>query len=158
MEFNCPVCNKAGLPDFTATHTFCPQCNSDLKPFLLLHAISASKPQQPVRIVLIAFVAIACVLAYLLMYSINEKQKLIATHTAATQQFRDTLQSIRTGVITNPNIVSIRYKVKKGDYPAKIAVFFYNDWAMYKKIEADNNLHQPYILKVGQILTIKINQ
>lgn len=158
MDFNCPVCNKAGLPDFTATHTFCPQCNSDLKPFLLLHSISTSKPQQSIRLVLILFVAITCVLAYLLMNSINEKQKFIASNTAATQQYRDTIQSIRTDVITNPNNVSIRYKVKKGDYPAKIAKFFYNDWSMYKKIERDNNLHQPYILKVGQILIIKINQ
>jgi nucleoid-associated protein YgaU len=92
------------------------------------------------------------------MNSINEKQKFIASNTAATQQYRDTIQSIRTDVITNPNNVSIRYKVKKGDYPAKIAKFFYNDWSMYKKIERDNNLHQPYILKVGQILIIKINQ
>ena len=51
---------------------------------------------------------------------------------------------------------SIQYKVKNGDCPSKIALFFYNDWKMYKKIEADNNLTQPYILKVGQLLTIKL--
>jgi hypothetical protein len=46
----------------------------------------------------------------------------------------------------------------RSDYPYKIAQFFYGDGKMYKKIEVDNNLHQPYTLKVGQILLIKISQ
>ncbi len=54
--------------------------------------------------------------------------------------------------------IVILYKVKRGDYPSKIAEFFYNDWRMYKKIEADNNLHQPYTLKIGQHLTIKLKK
>ncbi len=158
MDFNCPVCNKAGLPDFTATHTFCPQCNSDLKPFLLLHSISATNPCQYIRLILIAFVAVSCVLAFLFINSFNEKQKIIALNAATTLQYKDTIQSMRALVIPDTTFVLIHYKVKKGDYPAKIAKFYYNDWSMYKKIEADNNLHQPYILKVGQVLTIKISQ
>lgn len=54
--------------------------------------------------------------------------------------------------------VAVKYIVKKGDYPYKIAQFFYNDGSKYKQIEADNNLVQPYTLKVGQVLTIKISQ
>lgn len=54
--------------------------------------------------------------------------------------------------------VSLKYKVKKGDYPYKIAEFFYNDGSKYKQIEADNNLKQPYTLQVGQILIIKLSQ
>jgi nucleoid-associated protein YgaU len=52
----------------------------------------------------------------------------------------------------------VKYIVKKGDYPYKIAQFFYGDGNKYMQIEADNELKQPYILKVGQILLIKITQ
>jgi hypothetical protein len=54
--------------------------------------------------------------------------------------------------------VVIEYKVRLNDCPSKIAQFFYNDWTMYKKIETDNHLVQPYTLKVGQILKISIGQ
>jgi nucleoid-associated protein YgaU len=54
--------------------------------------------------------------------------------------------------------VIINYIVRKGDYPYKIAEFFYNDGSKYKQIEIDNNLKQPYVLRVGQVLIIKISQ
>jgi hypothetical protein len=54
------------------------------------------------------------------------------------------------------NDIVIHYKVKKGDYPAKIAAFFYDDWSMYKKIESDNNLKNHYTLQIGQTLIIKL--
>ena len=64
---------------------------------------------------------------------------------------------------TEPKIIEIndatvKYVVKKGDYPYKIAKFFYNDGKKYKQIEEDNGLEQPYELIVGQILKIKIPQ
>ena len=131
MQFNCPVCNKAGLPNYTATPTICPQCNSDLKPFLLLHSISKPNSNKVNKFALVAFALIVYV--FYQMQIINENK-------------------------SSQKEIVIKYKVKNGDYPSKIAQFFYNDWRMYKKIEADNNLKQPYILKVGQPLTIKLTQ
>ena len=60
-------------------------------------------------------------------------------------------------LIVDKRDVSIKYQVKKGDFPYKIAEFFYNDGSKYKQIEADNNLKQPYTLKTGQILIIKLS-
>lgn len=63
-----------------------------------------------------------------------------------------------TYLISAKQDITVKYIVKKGDYPYKIAQFFYNDGNKYKLIEAENNLVQPYTLSVGQVLNIKISQ
>jgi nucleoid-associated protein YgaU len=50
----------------------------------------------------------------------------------------------------------VKYTVRKGDFPWKIAEFFYGDGRKYVLIEKDNNLIQPYNLQVGQVLLIKM--
>ncbi len=154
MNHNCPVCNKAGLPDYTATQTICPQCNSDLKPFLLLHSISKPISNKANKFALFGVTLVGCALAILYLKSISDKSQVASENSKAIVQLQDSINTLHT---TEKEIV-IQYKVKNGDYPSKIAQFFYNDWKMYKKIEADNNLTQPYILKVGQLLTIKLKQ
>ena len=154
MNNNCPVCNKAGLPDYTATQTICPQCNSDLKPFMLLHSISKPKSNKANKFAFVALALVSCALAILYFNYISLKKQIAIENSKAIVQLQDSINTLHT---TEKEIV-IQYKVKNGDYPSKIAQFFYNDWKMYKKIEADNNLKQPYILKVGQPLTIKLTQ
>jgi len=168
MNHNCPVCSKAGLPDYRATQTICPQCNSDLKPFLLLHSISKPTPNKANKFALFGVALVACVLAIQYFYSISEKKQIASEISKTIIQLQDSIQSLqadfaRSQIVQPENKSSVReiviqYKVKNGDYPSKIAQFFYNDWKMYKKIEANNNLTQPYILKVGQLLTIKLKQ
>jgi len=168
MNHNCPVCNKAGLPDYRAIQTICPQCNSDLKPFLLLHSISKPTSNKANLFALFGMALITCVLAILYFNTISEKTKFASESSKSIIQLQDSIKTLQITFAkpqaTQPEIKSsekeivIQYKVKNGDYPSKIAQFFYNDWKMYKKIEADNNLTQPYILKVGQILTIKLKQ
>jgi LysM repeat protein len=165
MSYYCPICNKAGLTDYTKNHVVCPQCNSDLKAFSLLNSIS--KPQKS-KIGMYAIVGISLLsiaLLGLFIKSNSDKIELVAKNEILKDSITK-IQSINFAnekeTTTPPNSekqdLTINYVVKKGDSPYKIAQFFYNDGSKYKKIEADNNLEQPYTLKVGQILTIKISQ
>jgi hypothetical protein len=167
MRKNCPVCNKVGLPDFKTNHVICPQCNSDLKPYLLIHSISKAKRKHFVILFSVIAVILLNVLgaSYYQSKSLNKKRKseqslLIASLQNSIQVLQDSIKQIQAidERDTSNNSIFIQYKVRKGDYPGKIAEFFYNDWKMYKQIEKDNNLQQPYILKVGQMLKISINQ
>lgn len=167
MSTNCPVCNKSGLPDYTKDSVVCPQCNSDLKPFLLLHSISKSSKSKFSNYAIIGISLLSILLLGLYLKTNSAKDVLIAQKMALT----DSIYKIDNVIVNNPKkknqkpqiseekkVIAINYTVKKGDYPYKIAKFFYGDGSLYKRIERDNNLIQPYILKVGQILTIKIIQ
>lgn len=165
MNYNCPVCKKAGLPDFKKKEVICPQCNTDLKPFLLLDSITKSRKEKLGIYAFIGLSLTSILFLGLFLKSNSEKSEVIATNIALS----DSISNLKSkGVIIEepkedhqiiePKYVTVNYVVKKGDYPYKIAQFFYNDGNKYKKIEADNNLEQPYTLKVGQILIIKISQ
>ncbi len=168
MKYNCPVCNKAGLSDYTVQQIICPQCNSDLKPYLLLRSISIPKTHRLNFVTISALAIVACVSAFLYVNSINENRKLITDNSKTVSLLLDSIVNLNANITPNQvkqtrnNIpvkeVIIHYGVRKGDYISKIARFFYNDWRMYKKIETDNNLQRPYILKIGQSIIIKLKQ
>jgi len=168
MNNNCPICNKAGLPDYTNKHTVCPQCNSDLKPFLLLHSITKPNSKTQMRFGITAIGLAAVVFAALYFHSISDSKKIASNNLKSISLLQDSIRNLHNDIAKTQPIapeknllekeIAIQYKVKHGDYPSKIAQFFYNDWRMYKQIETDNNLQQPYTLKVGQSLTIKLKQ
>jgi len=166
MSHNCPICNKAGLPDYTKNDVICPQCNSDLKAFSLLNSIS--KPQKS-KIGMYAIVGISLLsitLLGLFLKSNSDREELVAKNLILNDSITkmqvvtiaDIKEENKTQPIAEKQDATVKYVVKKGDYPYKIAQFFYNDGSKYKQIEAENNLAQPYTLKVGQVLTIKISQ
>jgi len=165
MNHNCPVCNKSGLPDWKKSKVVCPQCNSDLTPFLLLDSITKHKKGRLGTYTFIGLSFLAILFLGLFVKSNSEKSKVIATNVALNDSISD-LKDKKVAIEKpkeEPQIIekkeaTLKYFVKKGDYPYKIAQFFYNDGKKYKQIEADNNLEQPYTLKVGQILIIKIPQ
>lgn len=163
MANNCPICNKAGLPDYTKNNVVCPQCNSDLKAFMLLNSISKLNKSKIGIYLIIGVSLLSIAFLGLFLKSNSDKKELIAKNVI----LNDSISKIQiVGVvketaaealpIAEKQEATIKYVVKKGDYPYKIAQFFYNDGSKYTQIEVDNNLEQPYILKVGQILTIKI--
>jgi hypothetical protein len=164
MNNNCPICNKAGLPDYTKRNVICPQCNSDLKPFLLLHTISKPKKSKLNSYIIASISLLSIVLLGLFLKSTTDTKELITRNLILNDSITK-IQSINRVhkeqdeyvPIVDKQKTVIKYVVKKGDYPYKLARFFYNDGSKYKQIEADNNLVQPYILKVGQTLTIKIS-
>ncbi len=164
MNYNCPICNKAGLSDYTTNNVICPQCNSDLKAFNLLNAISnsnKSKIMTPLLMGISCFSLLLFVLyiksysdiKYLVKNNIILEAKISRTNEAYLKlKIKSDLQKKSEKLDTK-----IKYVVKRGDYLYKIAQFFYNDGSYYRQIELDNNIKQPNNLKVGQILNIKIS-
>lgn len=160
MANNCPICNKAGLPDYTKNIVVCPQCNSDLKAFMLLNSISKPNKSKIWTYLIIGISLLSVAFLGLFLKSNSDKKELIAKNVI----LNDSISKMQIADVTKEEVqpiaekqeATIKYVVKKGDYPYKIAQFFYNDGSKYTQIEVDNNLEQPYILKVGQILTIKI--
>ncbi|MCB0536703.1 MAG: LysM peptidoglycan-binding domain-containing protein [Bacteroidetes bacterium] len=167
MSNNCPICNKAGLPDYTKINVVCPQCNSDLKAFMLLNSISQPQKSKIGTYVIIGVSVLSIAFLGMFLQSNSDKKELIAKNFVLNDSISKIQNvNIKLGtqkkneqqpIVENLD-VSLKYKVKKGDYPYKIAEFFYNDGSKYKQIEADNNLKQPYTLQVGQILIIKLSQ
>lgn len=165
MANNCPICNKAGLPDYTKNNVICPQCNSDLKAFMLLNSISKPNKSKIGTYIIIGVSLLSIAFLGLFLKSNSDKKELIAKNVILNDSIskikiveaaKETKEEVQP--IAEKQEATIKYVVKKGDYPYKIAQFFYNDGSKYKQIEADNNLKKPYTLKVGQVLTIKISQ
>ena len=163
--FNCPICGQAGLPDYKTNHVVCPQCDSDLKPFLLLYSVTKPKTSR-VNVYVLIGISLLSILFLALFFKSNTSNKELIAKNAILNDSINQIQNIdiktKAEKVSKPIIVKqepiVNYVVKKGDYPYKIAKFFYNDGNKYKQIEKDNNLVQPYNLKVGQILIIKIPQ
>lgn len=169
MNNKCPVCEKSGIPDYTMTPVVCPQCNTDLKPFLLLQSLAVRKINKFVKLGLIglSIILFIFVILYIEQRIIN---KQVINHNSQTlSELQDSLKKmheIRTGEpskkptdnTVKEGKITFVYTVKKGDNTSKIAQCFYNDWKLYSKIESDNDLHYPYILRIGQTLRIELNQ
>ena len=163
---NCPVCFQGGIGNYKLQDVVCPQCNSDLKPFRLLEQVAKSKNKSrrfifPLMGVVVLLIAIS---SYLQLNTTEiqskfskeaklNKELISQIKSLSKQQKVSTDQSETQG-----SIIEFNYKVQQGDFPWKIAAFFYGDGMYYKKIESDNNLVQPYQLKVGQELVIKLDK
>lgn len=166
MSYNCPICNKAGLPDYTKNDVVCPQCNSDLKAFSLLNSISKPEKSKIGMYAIVGISLLSIALLGLFIKSNSDKKELVAKNMMLNDQIAkiqsaqiaERKEETATYPISAKQEITVKYIVKKGDYPYKIAQFFYNDGSKYKQIEADNNLKQPYTLKVGHVLIIKISQ
>lgn len=131
---------------------------------MLLNSISQPQKFKIGTYVIIGFSVLSIAFLGLFLKSNSDKKELIAKNVVLNDSI-STLTSEKLALEKPdeelPKIESkeatVKYVVKKGDYPYKIAQFFYGDGNRYKQIEADNELKQPYTLKVGQILLIKIS-
>jgi hypothetical protein len=163
MNHNCPVCNQAGLPDYKIQPTQCPQCNADLKPYLLLHSISKIQNRNKINTLIICTLAITC-LSLLFYASKNaaDYSRNLAESSEKIQLLQDSLfryNSAETINITGePKGNTVLYAIKKGDSMWKISRLFYGKGSSYKQIEEANNLQKPYSLRPGQLLNIKLIQ
>jgi nucleoid-associated protein YgaU len=160
MVFNCPICNQAGLADYRTKHVICPQCNSDLKPYLLLNTISKIKNKDKINRFSLSCLVICClILSFFLLKNSYTYHRIMAENMKNVQILQNSLNMYRShdnsGNKLETNEIVINYKIKKGDSLWKIAKIYYGHGKLYKKIEEDNNLRKPYSLKVGQLLNIK---
>jgi len=113
-------------------------------------------------------IALLVVLSGLFIYGLKKRNENLRVSQTSLVAAQDSIKTLRvslsknevnqTNPTINPKEVILIYKVRSGDYLGKIAQLFYNDHFMYRKIAEDNNLKEPFILIVGQSLTIKIQQ
>lgn len=166
---NCPVCNKSGLPNFRSEPVVCPQCNSDLKGYMVLektnktHKTTVRKQRNfsVVAIFLIFIIAVVFILTarqkptVSIPVSINQDSTINVLQKMVLKQE----QKIKELQVSNLNKQSTDYKyvVKNGDNLSKLAYIFYNDWQEFTRIEKDNNLTSGELIHPGDTLIIKIN-
>lgn len=165
MSNNCPVCEKSGLENYTKTHVICPQCNSDLKPYLLINNNLKSNKNKVFLffVFLLGILLLVSIIIFLNIY--NESKKQNESSLTIIHQYRDTINTIRSSSkqdTTLPisknlyeNYSNFNYEVKEGDNLSRISKIFYGKPENYYKIVSDNNLNFPYTLKIGQKITIK---
>ena len=168
ITYNCPVCGQSGLADFKRQHISCPQCNSDLKPYLLLSTITnTDKRKNRLSLLLIVFSLLIMLVSILFIKSGIETKNDLDISKNQIVQLEDSVVSLTNKNLSLANKIKeienqaaqnkyVKYMVKKGDFPWKIAEFFYGDGRKYVLIEKENNLVRPYNLQVGQVLLIKI--
>jgi len=168
ITHNCPVCGQSGLADFKRQHISCPQCNSDLKPYLILSAITKTdKRKNRLSLLLIVFSVLIISISILFIKRGIDTKNDLELYKNQIVQLEDSVVSLNTKNLSLANKIIeienqtaqykyVRYTVKKGDFPWKIAEFFYGDGRKYVLIEKENNLIQPYNLQVGQVLLIKM--
>jgi LysM repeat protein len=168
MTCNCPVCNKTGLPDYRSVEVVCPQCNSNLRPYLVLSKFSNNGGNKKNKFILpIAIISFATIVLVIYFNERNIKETSVTNKSEttivnnkvdSTSYYKDKLKQLEAipKTLDTPTEVAINYAVKRGDCLSTIAQNFYGDWRTYTKIEEDNKLQKPYRLNPGQILIIKI--
>ena len=165
---NCPICNKSGLPDFTSKPVTCPQCNSDLKGFALLektnsvHNKTVKKQKYIYSLLLIFVVLVFSFIVFFPSETTNNLPPIIQNNDSIIEVLEAKLKvkeleinRLQSSVVETKE-TSFLYIVKSGDNLSKIALLFYNDWEMYKKIEEDNNLESGNLLFPRDTLIINL--
>lgn len=128
MNYNCPICNQAGLPNYKTQPVQCPQCNADLKPYSLLFSISKTQSRNEANRLIIIVLSILCIVFLFLLSknSADYKRNLFESR-EKIQQLRDSLNQ-------------------------------YSHGSLYKQIEAANEFQRPFSSRSGQLLNIKLIQ
>jgi hypothetical protein len=165
MTHSCPVCAKTGIKDYRTNHVVCSQCNTDLKPYFLLTSIAQQGKKRKPKL-LFGITAIASVVAVLslFLYTIKGGSPSIAppakeVNFVAMKAYEEQIEKLKLQVqnqTKDDSVFLFKYTVRKGDNLSKLAKFFYGESKMYDQLEKDNDLNSPYILRPGQVLTIKL--
>lgn len=161
----CPVCNKSGIPDFRKNVVICPQCNSDLKGYILLAQTKSihreSLTKQRTRLVILLAASIIALLGIILKPKANRIDQPVssANYDSIIASLEADLESSRLEIERLGNehdYINYHYVVKQGDNLSRIALLFYNDWEMYKKIEIDNQLEPQQVIYPMDTLVLKL--
>lgn len=166
---NCPVCNKSGLPNFRSEPVVCPQCNSDLKGYMVLEKTNKTHKTTVRKQRNLSVVAIFLIFIIAVVFILTSKQKSTLSVPVTTKQ-DSTINILQTRVLNqeqkikelqtsnlNKQSADYKYVVKNGDNLSKLAYIFYNDWQEYTRIEKDNNLTSGELIHPGDTLIIKLN-
>jgi len=169
---NCPVCNHPGLPDYHSAPSFCPNCKSDLKGFMMLGQI-VKESESNGKILLesksrikrmkllfaivtpVLLILVICLILFLPGVSNHNPDKSIQQNDS-TEYYSKLVKDLEQQLMKKPETADVYYIIKKDDNLSEIAKLFYNDGSRAKQIMKDNNLQKGYNLLPGDTLIIKL--
>lgn len=165
---NCPICQKAGISNEVK---YCPQCNSDLSAFKLIDGIENEIKIKTNKILITAIVSMT--IGGLLTYSILSfsSKIVVSTESKYSQTIilpheKDSLEIYKRRYVIikeeidslkeSKSFTTINYKVKSGDNLSTIAKMFFSDIKKAEEIARLNNISNPNLINVNQVLKIQI--
>lgn len=158
----CPICQRGGLSAGTQS---CPQCNSDLSSFSIIDKIETRLIARR-KVMLVSGVSALVMVIVVVAFIRNRELRIetLASHDEPTKidsvpYYRNRLNTLLIEVdsLKRKSIFVINYKVRPGDNLSRIAYLFYSDVNKADKIAKDNRLKNPDLIKVGEILKVKID-
>lgn len=165
----CPVCNTIGI---RAEAKICPKCNSDLEGIQLFkHFKKCHKSRLTIAIVasvLFVIVLLAWILSFILTSVDSEvhQQDIIVEANSNPELFDIKAENENLkieGEALNKKIKELEkeqlkkettYVVKENETLFSIARIIYGNGFKYMDIAKDNQIEPPYIIQLGQKLTI----
>lgn len=132
-NYNCPICNKPGLEDYSKKKIECPGCGSDLGVFVNLKQTTFIGDK--LKIAIFTTFAFASILSILLILSlINSNENLNSSIVRSDElsdsltimkktiiQLNDSIKSIQQAEVTNQDSITNYYVVKRGDSFCRIS-------------------------------------
>jgi len=158
--YKCPVCDKAGIPDYLNENVVCPNCNSNLGVYRTLHKIAEGNDNSNVKVhqykmlsIVLPILAVLLIGIFAFFYTnskLNEYDQRLTDANNVVMELRDSINTLSSqiektktaGLSSSSNY--IEYAVLSNDSPWRIVRKFYGirrDWeSISQKIAEQNDL------------------
>lgn len=126
-NYNCPICNKPGLEDYSKKKIECPSCGSDLSVFVDLKQ-ATTRGNKLIIIILTTFAITSIFIFFLILSLVNTSEKLYSSLVRNNELFNsvvakekvvallsDSIKSIQQAQVADLDSISNYYIVKRGD-------------------------------------------
>jgi len=119
MDNNCPVCGKAGLPDYRTEEVVCPACNTPLKAFMLLGRVG-NKQKNKGNSVLWAMLCLLLLVSLVFIFNRERAYKQIQQQNKEEIAFlNEKIVSLEAEKANGNEVKTVTpdfvYTIKKGD-------------------------------------------
>ena len=161
MNTNCPVCGKAGLPDYRKEEVSCPACDTNLKAYMLFNNIE-KKQKSNYTIILFAVPCLLFIISLLFIFNreshYNNLQHQYDERIALLNDSISLLKKeIPINVYNEPiakSDIAIVYTIKKGDSFCLISRKIYGTEKHARAIAETNQMNLSTKLFPGNDLMI----
>ena len=158
---NCPICDKIGLPDYRNIPTVCPQCDSDLSSFSYIQKIKNSANNNSYRKLIFTIVALCLCFVFIYHFFPRIITKTIEVKIVSKN---DSIANLKSVILDlkqkqiNEKADIVKYIVKQNDNLEKISKKYFDDYLHIQKIAKDNNIQNPNLIEIGEVLFIELNE
>ena len=152
----CPVCGKAGIPDYRNENVVCPNCNSDLGIYKTLNTIAKGNNEsggqvrkyKNLAMVLSALTVLLLGVLAFVYFNKDNNPPTIVTSDAKVKELRDSIGTLYAQIesqkteMSNSKSQFIEYTVLSNDSPWGIVRKFYGnrvDWETISQQIAEAN-------------------